>query len=308
MDNSLKGELAALITAVFWTITALAFESASKKVGSLAVNILRLILGLVFLSIYVFISSGSFFPLNASMHTWIWLSLSGFIGFVLGDLFLFQSFTIIGARISMLVMALSPPIAAITGWILMNETLSGRSIAGMILTISGISLAILGRPGHDNTSPDLKKKRFRFKLKYSIKGLLFALGGAAGQGIGLVLSKYGMDGYDAFASTQIRVLTGVIGFAMVITVYGGWKRVGAAFKNMPAIRSLSLGAFFGPFLGVSFSLLAVKYTSSGIASTIMSLTPVMIIAPSAILFHEKVTTREVIGAVIAVVGVSMFFL
>jgi drug/metabolite transporter (DMT)-like permease len=92
MDNSLKGELAALITAVFWTITALAFESASKKVGSLAVNILRLILGLVFLSIYVFISSGSFFPLNASMHTWIWLSLSGFIGFVSGR---FISFSIL---------------------------------------------------------------------------------------------------------------------------------------------------------------------------------------------------------------------
>jgi drug/metabolite transporter (DMT)-like permease len=308
MDNSLKGELAALITAVFWTITALAFESASKKVGSLSVNILRLILGLIFLSIFGFISRGSFFPLHASMHNWIWLSLSGFVGFVLGDLFLFQSFTIIGARISMLVMALSPPIAALTGWIMMNETLSGRSLAGMILTISGISLAILGRPGNDDNSPELKKNRFRFKLKYSIKGLLFAFGGAAGQGIGLVLSKYGMDGYDAFASTQIRVLTGVIGFAVVITVYGGWKRVGAAFQNLPAIRSLSLGAFFGPFLGVSFSLLAVKYTSSGIASTIMALTPVMIIAPSAILLHEKVTTREVIGAVIAVVGVSMFFL
>ena len=89
----------------------------------------------------------------------------------------------------MLVMALSPPIAAITGWILMNETLSGRSLAGMILTISGISLAILGRPVHNDTNPDLKKKRFRFKLKYSIKGRLFAFGGAAGPGIGLVLSR-----------------------------------------------------------------------------------------------------------------------
>jgi len=308
MDNSLKGEIAALITAVFWTITALAFESASKKVGSLSVNILRLIIGLVFLSLYGFIFNGSFFPMDATMHNWVWLSFSGLIGFVLGDLFLFQSFTIIGARISMLVMALSPPIAAITGWLLMGETLSARSLAGMALTIAGISLAILGRKGLEETGSTVKNFRFRYKLKYPVKGLLFAFGGAAGQGVGLVLSKYGMDGYDVFASTQIRVLTGVVGFAIVITVYGGWKRVAAALHNLPAMKSLSLGAFFGPFLGVSFSLLAVKFTSSGIASTIMALTPVMIIAPSAMLFHEKVTMREVIGAIIAVAGVSLFFI
>lgn len=308
MDNSLKGELAALITAVFWTITALAFESASKKVGSLSVNILRLIIGLAFLSLYGFIFNGSFFPMNASMHNWVWLSFSGLIGFVLGDLFLFQSFTIIGARISMLVMALSPPIAAITGWLLMGETLSARSLAGMSLTITGISLAILGRKGLEESGSTVKNSRFRYKLKYPVKGLLFAFGGAAGQGVGLVLSKYGMDGYDVFASTQIRVLTGVVGFALVITVFGGWKKVATALHNLPAMKSLSLGAFFGPFLGVSFSLLAVKFTSSGIASTIMALTPVMIIAPSAMLFHEKVTLREIIGAIIAVVGVSLFFI
>jgi drug/metabolite transporter (DMT)-like permease len=74
------------------------------------------------------------------------------------------------------------------------------------------------------------------------------------------------------------------------------------------MKSLSVGAFFGPFLGVSFSLLAVKYTSTGIASTIMAITPVMIIAPAALFFHEKVTLREVIGAILAVIGVVMFFI
>jgi drug/metabolite transporter (DMT)-like permease len=78
--------------------------------------------------------------------------------------------------------------------------------------------------------------------------------------------------------------------------------------NIPAMKSLSIGAFFGPFLGVTFSLLAVRYTSSGIASTIMSITPVLIIAPAAFLFHEKVTLREIAGAMLAVIGVTMFFI
>lgn len=303
-----RGELAALLTAVFWTITALAFESASKKAGSLSVNLLRLFLALLFLSVFSLFTTGVLFPLNASAHNWIWLSVSGLIGFVIGDLLLFQSYVVIGARISMLVMALSPPIAAIAGWLILGETMNGRSVAGMVITLTGISLAILGRNNQaDKQAPELKMPQ-RFRLKYPLKGLLLAFGGAAGQGIGLVVSKYGMGNYDAFASTQIRVITGVAGFAVVISAYGGWKRVKAALANAPAMKSLSLGAFFGPFLGVSFSLLAVRYTTSGIASTLMAITPVLIIAPSALIFHEKITPREIIGAILAVSGVSLFFI
>ena len=66
--------------------------------------------------------------------------------------------------------------------------------------------------------------------------------------------------------------------------------------------------FFGPFLGVSFSLVAVKYTEAGIASTIMALVPVFIIIPAVVLFKQKVTIREVIGSLISVAGVALFFL
>lgn len=307
MLHSTFGELAALLTAVFWTITALAFESASKKIGSLAVNILRLFLAMIFLGIFGWFVNGSFFPENASYHNWLWLSVSGLIGFVIGDLFLFQSYVVVGARISMLIMALAPPIAAFTGWLLMDEKMSARSLVGMALTLLGISMAILARKENaDGLKSSYRKMKFRFK--YPIKGLLMAFGGAAGQGVGLVLSKYGMEDYDVFAATQIRVITGVIGFVVIITIYGTWHRVRSAFSNLPAMKSLSLGAFFGPFLGVSFSLFAVKYTSSGIASTIMAIVPVLIIVPLVVLYHEKVTKREILGAVIAVIGVSLFFI
>lgn len=306
MHNDLKGELAALITAVFWTITALAFESASKKAGSLSVNLLRLVMALLFLAVFSLFTTGTMLPLHASVHNWVWLSFSGFIGFVLGDLFLFQSYVVIGARISMLVMALAPPIAAVTGWLIMNETMNAKSIGGMVLTLIGISLAILGRDRSNGT--EVSGNTGNIKFRYPLKGLLLAFGGAAGQGVGLVLSKYGMQDYDAFASTQIRVITGVIGFALVITFYRRWGKVKLAVLNVQAMKSLSLGAFFGPFLGVSFSLLAVRYTSSGIASTLMAITPVLIIAPASLLFHEKITIREVIGAILAVTGVSLFFI
>ena len=298
------GELAALLTAVFWTITALAFEAASRKIGSMVVNILRLIVGFLFLTTFVYYYRGTLLPLDATPHAWAYLTLSGLVGFVIGDLCLFQAFVVVGARISMLLMALAPPMTALIGWMMLGEVLSWKSWIGMVLTISGIALVVLKR----NTSPESNGGFRKVKFNYPLWGIFLGLGGAAGQATGLVLSKVGMEGYDSFASTQIRVIAGIAGFAFLFTVMGFWKHAFRALKMRKPMLQLSLGAFFGPFLGVSFSLISIRYADTGIASTIMAIVPVLIIPPSMILYKEKVTFKEVIGAVLAVSGVAMFFL
>lgn len=292
------GEFSALFTAFCWTVTAIAFERAGLKIGSLQVNIIRIFMGFFFLSIFVWFRRGMIFPMDASVHNWIWLLLSGMIGFALGDLFLFKSYTIIGSRFSMLIMTLVPPIAAFTGWLLMGETLTPVNLLGMGMTITGIALAIFNRGNG--------KKRLTLKL--SMKGILFALGGAAGQAVGLVLSKYGMEDYDPFAATQIRLIAGMAGFVIIVTGMRRWKKVFRGFSSKQGMTGTAVGAFFGPFLGVSFSLLAVKYTETGIASTIMAIVPVLIIPPAIILYREKITSLEIVGAFISIAGVSLLFL
>lgn len=299
------GEFTALFVAFCWTITALSFSRASRSIGSLQVNLLRLLLAFFFLSTLLLVRTGSFWPSQNSTSSWIWLSLSGLIGFVIGDYCLFKSYEYVSARISMLIMALAPPIAAITGYFILGETFSLMSLGGMSITLFGIALVVLDKPVADENE---KTPTLSFKSSYPVKGLLLALGGAAGQGVGLVISKLGMQQYDPFASTQIRVITGIVGFIIIIILGGKIKDFRNAFKNKPAIGLVTLGAIFGPFLGVSFSLLSVKYTSTGIASTIMAIVPVLIIPPSIILFKEKVTKKEIIGAVLAVLGVALFFI
>jgi drug/metabolite transporter (DMT)-like permease len=296
--NSHYGEFAALLTAFFWTVTSLAFESAAKKIGSLAVNIIRLVIGFTFLSIYNIISRGVLLPVDATAYNWIWLTLSGVVGFVLGDLFLFKSYTVIGSRFSMLIMTLVPPITALFSWIMIGEKLRLLHLAGMTLTFSGIAIAIFSRSG----------KGEKLSLKLAPKGVLFALGGAVGQALGLVLSKVGLTDYDPFAATQIRVIAGIIGFSVLITFMSRWNSIFQGLKNRQGIASTTLGAFFGPFLGVSFSLISVKFTEAGVASTIMALVPVIIIAPAVILYKQKVTIAEIVGAVISVAGVAVMFL
>ena len=303
MENHF-GEIAGVLTAVFWTITALAFESAGKKVGSLAVNLIRLVMAFFLIGIYSWLVRGFFFPTDASWYNWKWLTFSGLVGFVIGDLLLFQSYLIIGARVAMLLMALAPPFAAFIGWLMLGEVLTPMNWLGMGITMSGIVLVILKREKSEENGAVIRK----LKSSYSLPGILLALGGALGQAAGLVISKKGMGDYDAFSATQIRVLTGIVGFSVLFFFIKRWHKVGAALKNSSAMKRISLGAFFGPFLGVSFSLLAVQHTQTGIAATLMAIVPVLIIPPSIFLFKEKVNWKEILGAIITVGGVALFFL
>src|SRR6056297_2639892 len=118
------GEIAGLAAAFCWTATAIAFESAGKKIGSLSVNLIRLFMAIFLLGIYTWISRGLFLPVDASFHQWKWLVISGLVGFSLGDLFLFEAYVRIGARLSSLIMSFTPPIAGIIGWLVMDERLS----------------------------------------------------------------------------------------------------------------------------------------------------------------------------------------
>lgn len=296
--NSHAGELAALTTAIFWTVTALAFESASLKVGSMSVNVIRLFIGLSLLTLFNIITRGSFFPFEADGYNWVWLTLSGLIGFVFGDYFLFHSYTLIGSRFSMLIMTLVPPITAFAGWFILRERLSLLNYLGMCLTFSGIAMAIFNR----------KNGKEKLTLKLAPKGILFAFFGAVGQALGLVLSKLGMGDSDPFAATQVRLVAGLAGFVIIVTMLKRWSGVMQALSHKTGVRAIFLGSFFGPFLGVSFSLISVKYTAAGIASTIMAIVPVLIIPPAVLLFRQKVTIWEVAGALISVTGVALFFI
>jgi len=295
MFQSHLGEIIALGAAVCWTVTALAFQQATRKAGSLSVNLIKLLLAFIIYAIVSILIRGRFFPTDASQFIWIWMSISGLVDFVFGDYFLFESYEDISARISMLVFSLSPPLAAVISWLILGETMSVKSLLAMAITLTGIILVVTEKKKLDDNK---EGKKSNIKFAFSVKGLLFAFLGTIGQSAGLVLSKYGMGDYDVFAATQIRIIAGAVGFVILISLLKRWGKVKEAVTGGGAMKYISIGAFFGPFIGVYFSLLAVKHTSVGIASTIMAIIPVIIIPPAILLYKEKVSLKEVIGAVL----------
>lgn len=298
MLKSHIGEIAALGTAFCWTFTGISFEYAGKKVGSLAVNFIRLILGFIFISIFTYLTRGLLLPTDSTSFNWIWLGLSGIIGFFLGDLFLFQSYLEIGTRVAMLIMAASPPITALLGFIFMGETITWKGLLGMAITTLGIAVVILSKETGEK----------KIKITHSAKGLTYAFLGALGQSVGLILSKIGMGSYNPFAATQIRIVTGFIGFFILFLLKGNWKDLTVALKDKKAMTGITIGSIFGPFLGVSLALISLQNTTAGISATITSIMPVLIIPFSIILFKEKVKPKEILGTLISVVGVAVLFI
>ena len=306
------GEIISLAVAVSWTVTAIFADKASHRIGSMSTNVLRLALASVFLAALLWVTVGHPYPVFADGKAWLWLGLSALVGYVFGDWCLFNSYLVIGARFGQLFMTLAPPMAAIAGWALLGETLTWKSILAMVVTLSGIAISILS-----------KGEGMKMKLSLPLKGVLLGLGAGAGQGVGLVLSKIGMQHYEAalpadaprlmdtmmpFASTMIRALIGCLGFLCLMSLQKDLPRLKAAVHDRKGFTYTLLLTFFGPFLGVSLSLMAVQYTDAGIASTLMALTPVLIILPYSIIYKQRVRFKEIVGVTVSMIGVAMFFL
>lgn len=306
-----KGELISLTVAVSWTVCAMFAEVASKRLGSLPLNVIRMALSLTMLACLMAVYTGAPYPLYADAETWIWMSLSGFVGYVLGDYCLFNAYILIGSRFGQLLMTLAPPAAAIFGWMLLGEQMSALAICGMLITVAGIGLSVY-------------KPEKGAHMQLPLKGILLGVGAGIGQGVGLVLSAKGLTCYEAslsahgitdgaiitlipFASTAMRAITGLIGFSIWTAARRELYQVREALTDWRGML-FALGATItGPFIGVSLSLMATLYTSTGIAQTIMAMTPILILWPSYLFFHQRITVREVIGAIISVAGVTLFF-
>ena len=299
------GELAALGTAACWTASALAFEAAGRRIGSLTVNLLRLVVGFALLALACWAFRGRPLPTDATPDAWLWLTVSGLVGFTFGDLCLFRAFVVLGSRLSTLMMSLAPPLAALIGWAILGEVLSARDLVGMTLTVVGIAWAVLER---HRAAERGSIARAGGPSRLSLAGVALGFGGALGQGGGLVLSKLGMGSYNPFAATQIRVLAGTAGYVLLFFTLRRWRRVARAFGDQRALGYTAIGAFFGPFLGVSLSLVAVQLTLTGVAASIMAITPVLIIPVVVLVHRERVGPGGVVGALMAVAGVVLLFL
>ncbi|HEX9091559.1 MAG TPA: DMT family transporter [Anaerolineales bacterium] len=301
------GEVAAIMTAVCFSASSMFFTVAGRKYGPLVSNRLRLVVAILLLGIIHWIIYGSPVPLSAGSQRWLWLGTSGIVGLAIGDLFLFQAYVLLGPRLGLLFLSLSPAIASILAWLILGETLSVGNIIGITITLAGITWVVLesgvNQTSGGQTSVNLQKKDY---LKGSIAGLI----AATGQALGVVLAKNGLgNNFPPLSANVIRMVAAFLALWLVTIIQG---QVISTIQKANVQRSGMLfvlgGAILGPLIGVSLSLFAIQHTSIGIASTLIALPPIFLLPVGHFIYKEHITWRAVSGTILAIVGVGLLFL
>jgi drug/metabolite transporter (DMT)-like permease len=295
------GELAAIATSFLFSASSVVNTLAGRQVGSAVLNRMRLVLAIGWLLLTHALLQIPL-PLDAGAERWFWLSISGIIGLAIGDAFLFQAFIWIGPRLAMLLMALAPAMAAIMAGLFLGEVLSYGQWIGIGLTLVGIAVVVLDRNHRANHNPEHKDK-------YLI-GLLFGLGAAVGQALGQVTAKRGLYGdFSALSGTLIRMVAAAITLWGITILRRQAKQIVRPVIGQPrAAGYILLGSFFGPFLGVTFSLFALQHTQVGVASTLAALSPIVLLPVSYFVFKERFGWSSILGTAIAMLGVALIFL
>jgi drug/metabolite transporter (DMT)-like permease len=291
------GEISALATAFCWSITSYAFTNVSRRVGAIQVNIDRM----AFASIILFLIISVFgISLTLSFNQISNLVVSGILGLVLGDSFLFKSFQMIGARLGIIMMASVPVLSTILAFFFLNEIISYLGMFGMLLTITGILIVVLEKKSEEQNHSAFNKL-----------GIFYGFLGALGQACGLIFAKFAFQGgeLNGFAASFIRLFSASLIILPLASIFRRYKNpFGIYSKDSYSAKVILIGTIFGPVLGITGSLIAIEYAKVGIASTLMATMPIIMLPISRFYFKEKLDWKAIIGAFVAVIGAAIIFL
>jgi drug/metabolite transporter (DMT)-like permease len=294
---SFIGELCGLLTAVCWSGSSLAFSAATLRVGPIRLNVTRLIFAAGMLFVAVVITGADIHLSSSQLRN---LVISGIIGLVIGDTFLFKSYEIIGARMGMLIMSVAPAISALLAYVLLGEILSWIAALGMGVTLLGIAVVVLER-----------RETITGSRRRHIEGIVFGFLAAGGQGAALVMAKMAFNEgpINGFVATLVRIVSSTIVIWPLALMAGKYANAYSIFKkDRKALWLTLLGSFLGPFLGITLSLISVANTTVGIAATLMATVPILMLPLVKYIQKDPISWRAILGAIIAVGGVAILFM
>ncbi len=309
--DSYIGPAAGIATSLLWTMTVVFFTAASRRIGPTLVNAFRLVLAIILHGVTFRILTGLWVP-HAAPGQVLYLAASGVIGLSIGDQALLTAFVDIGPRLASLLMATTPLFAVFFGWAVLGETLGSTAWIGVLLVMGGVAWVVLERPDADAG-----------RRPHWVRGVILTLVYAACQAGGLLLSKQGIghgwlpksEHLTPQAATLIRMTFAAMGMAPILVVYRAReakrRAAGLTAERSGSVRGglafAAAGAIVGPFLGVWMSLVASDRAPLGIAQSLCSLVPIFMLPLAITLYKERVSSRAIIGAFVAVGGSALLF-
>ena len=301
----LAGEVASLLTALFWSLSAMAWSLAGRRVGSVAVTTIRAGLAAAILALLFRAFHGAWWPAELGGRALACFALSGAVGAGIGDLMLFRSLVLVGPRVGMLILALSPIFAALIAHLPpLRESLGGQAVAGIALTVGGVGWVVAARGRDDAWRPP--PGGFG-------RGVALAVAGTFCVAVGFVLSRMGFAAAPeqpgaAFGATYVRVAAATACCLAALPLLGETAGTLRAFRDRRAMAIIGVGTIVGPVIGIWLSLLAIEWAPTGVVTALMSTAPILMIPITWLAYGDRPTLRSLGGAVLAVAGAFLLLL
>ncbi|MBD2328750.1 DMT family transporter [Alkalinema sp. FACHB-956] len=290
-----RGELAALGSALIWSIAAIVYTTLGQQFSPLILNFTKgwLALGMLILTLLPQLILGHTLPPQAMTL----LIFSGAMGIGLGDTAYFAALNCIGPRRSLLITSLSPGLTALLSWQFLQEALSLAAWLGIALTLGGVVWVTLERSQPEET----RNLRYR-------RGVIMAILAAVGQAIGAVLSRAALlnSSVDPLWSTLLRLGGGTIVLFGWILIQRQAREITKPLHPRRIFATIAITAFFSTYIGIWLQQVAFKHTAAGIAQALNSTSPLFIL-PFALFLGDRLSLRAILGALTACGGVWLLF-
>ncbi|WP_455217215.1 DMT family transporter [Kaarinaea lacus] len=290
-QSHLIGGFAALSSAFFWALAAILFRRIGDSVSAMGLNLAKGIVSIICMGLLL-IPAGFSAISNESLTA---LAISGLVGIVFGDTLYFLTLVRLGARKTLLLGSLIPVTTALVAVVFLNEQISALSWLGIIITITGVTYVLWQRATENEELENIRSGLFY--------GLLFV----ATNALGIIAAKVGVTDVPALEATFIRqtfAIAGLTFWGLMVRDLVGWVK---PLRNPRLLKILVIAAIIGAFIGTWLSIAALKYTHAAVAATLNSTSPLFILPLVMFMLKERVTPREVTGAVVAVGGIAVYF-
>ena len=309
IPNATLGLVAATTASLFWACSVVMHRRVGRVLPPVRLNTIKVIYATTVLGLVVYVQKQFYGvePWSMPNDMLTLMALSGVIGIAVGDTLFYAGLNRMGARRVLMVYTVNPVITLLAAWALLDERLNWVQLVGIGVTCGGVSWVIAER-NHQKSDGHV-----------DLAGVLFGLGAASCQSIGYLISHHLLKNpayqMTPVASAMLRLLACLPVLVAFLWLDRKLKDPGGAAHNHPATPTrrqtatlFLVAVTLGTVGGIWLMQVSAKYAEkSGVASTLLSITPLFVLPLTAGL-GEHVSRRAVVGAFIAIAGVALLFI
>ena len=279
------GETLALGSAVAWACSVILFKR-SEAVSPQALNLFKNVWATALLLLTLPII-GAGIDWDRSSGDWWRLIVSGVLGIAIADTLVFVALRRLRAGLLAVVECVYAPSIVILSVLFLDEQVGLVFLVGAVCVVGGVLIA---------TSESAEGEHI------DLPGVAFGVLGIVAMAAGVILAKPVLERSGLVEVTTVRLIAGVVGQLLWLTVIPSGRHALAVFRPSPVWRTLIPASILSSYVAMLLWLGGYKWADASVAAVLNQMATVMTIVFARIFLNEVISPRKAAGATAAVAG------